>query len=548
MTRLGALTSLRFVAALLIVVLHLHGNFAIPDGLEAWGFGTGVSFFFVLSGFILTYVYSSRRNVGKWDFIVTRFARLWPAHMAAFGLLFVLTPQKVFFHWSWSKLFAFITLTQSWIPQIALNTAFNTPAWSISTEMGFYVCFLFFLPIWRERWLPITLGTLGLVCTLIWLVNTQPFFNNPTAHFSWIYIFPLARLFEFSLGMAAAQIWLVHHDRASFGKTTGTLLEIVALGFAAYLMIHSESWANHASSIRFIGAAGSGWLQSGGFACIGFALLIYVMALERGAISKILAARPLLLLGEISFSIYLIHAPLLWALERFANRLADVPVFLQAAAFGVTLLLLSYIIWSGIELPCRRLIVQALLRKRERSSSGITPKSFLEGSRRGLISASLLLAFLAIPIVWIVNTPRRPHFISSEQAQEKITTAANDVRDINFGRRFLLRGVTIDFLRNPVALHLIWMGVGREKLEYTLLVQLLDRDRKTLWRTSLPQSEVPLKVTAGQHWENVISIPKDRFPGATHLAISLLNTNQKRLVPDRGPLDSEKRRVLIPIP
>ena len=348
--------------------------------------------------------------------------------------------------------------------------------------------------------------------------------------------------------MATAQIWLVRRGSTSWGKTTGTLLEVAALAFAATLMAHAEPWADHASSIRFIGSAGSSWLRSGGIACVGFALLIYLMASERGVISRVLAARPLVLLGEISFSIYLVHAPLLWAMERFANRFRDVPTSLQALGYGATLLLVSYVIWSGIEMPCRRLIVQAVLRKRKRSSSAITPPSFLEGSRRGLIAASLLLALVAIPICRLANTPQRPRFITPEAARETIKSTPTHLRDIHFGNKFLLCAATTIISEDAVELHLIWTGIGRQKLEYNVLVQMIDADGKVLWRTAFPQSETAVKTDAGQTWENVISIPKKRGPVATHLAIILENPDQKkRLAPDRGPVDSVKRRLLIPI-
>src|SRR5690242_19654398 len=86
--KLYALTSLRFVAAALIVLGHSQGTFGIPK--DAWApfvMSQGVSFFFVLSGFILTYVYPSLKLFGIRRFLLARFARIWPAHITAFILL-----------------------------------------------------------------------------------------------------------------------------------------------------------------------------------------------------------------------------------------------------------------------------------------------------------------------------------------------------------------------------------------------------------------------------------------------------------------------------
>jgi len=60
-SKLDQLTALRFFAALMIVVHHLVGVFGIKDIGVNWG--QGVSFFFVLSGFILTYVYPSLESM-----------------------------------------------------------------------------------------------------------------------------------------------------------------------------------------------------------------------------------------------------------------------------------------------------------------------------------------------------------------------------------------------------------------------------------------------------------------------------------------------------
>ena len=79
---INALTGIRFVAALGVFVQHMLGRLGVTTFV--WPFGDGgVTFFFVLSGFILTYVYSHRmtgcRDLPRFYF--TRWARIWPLHM-----------------------------------------------------------------------------------------------------------------------------------------------------------------------------------------------------------------------------------------------------------------------------------------------------------------------------------------------------------------------------------------------------------------------------------------------------------------------------------
>jgi peptidoglycan/LPS O-acetylase OafA/YrhL len=91
---LKPLTSLRFIAAMMIVLLHCKLYFKwewlshMPNTLVH-----GVSFFFVLSGFILSHVYSQRSNVSFGTFIWNRFARLWPCHVATIFILYYTIPE-----------------------------------------------------------------------------------------------------------------------------------------------------------------------------------------------------------------------------------------------------------------------------------------------------------------------------------------------------------------------------------------------------------------------------------------------------------------------
>ncbi len=86
--RLDALTALRFIAATMIVLHHSRGNFGIPGAVgDYFNFAQAVTFFFILSGFVLAYSYptlSGLPAVGR--FYRARIARLWPLHFTTFVL------------------------------------------------------------------------------------------------------------------------------------------------------------------------------------------------------------------------------------------------------------------------------------------------------------------------------------------------------------------------------------------------------------------------------------------------------------------------------
>jgi len=158
-SQLLELTSVRFFAAMAVLLGHFNEFMGIPDWIApAFAGGFGVSFFFVLSGFILCYVYAEPfdggvTKEGYQRFASARFARIYPSYVMALLLITVmydlmnwvrrgsldLPPNPVT---SWlANLLALQTFAPSWETQ----QFWNGPSWSISTEFGFYVLCPFIL-------------------------------------------------------------------------------------------------------------------------------------------------------------------------------------------------------------------------------------------------------------------------------------------------------------------------------------------------------------------------------------------------------------------
>ncbi len=164
-SRLPALTGLRAFAACNIVFFHFSNPkwFGPLAPIVDNGY-TSVSFFLLLSGFILSYNYSERARRGElvhWRFWVARFSRLYPVY--AFAL--VLSLGMLHDEWSarahpdfWKGVVLTPLLLQGWSPSLA--TFWNTPAWTMSTEAFFYLVFPFAVR-WRRP--QSTRGTLALL-------------------------------------------------------------------------------------------------------------------------------------------------------------------------------------------------------------------------------------------------------------------------------------------------------------------------------------------------------------------------------------------------
>lgn len=359
--KIDSLTSLRFIAAGMIVLHHTRESWSrlLPGLSNHVNLGQGVSFFFILSGFILTYVYPQFKSSNEVRrFFVARVARVWPAHMAAIILLFAIYVPLSFgegrsiLTWTLN-----IFMIQGWIPLKEVFFSFNAVAWSISTEFFFYLAFPFLIRDFETTWTYKLMFSFLLVIAIVWFCN---YFNLPAydadakysiSRTALVYINPLSRLFEFVLGMCVALAWKKYYGLSNFGKITGSILELAALGVIA-LFLYLSSYAGYLTSL--IGPAGSEYLGHTG-ASLSFALCIFIISLERGLVSYILRFKIPVLLGEISYSIYLFHQIILrfyGAHPGFA-RFLPLPVL-----YAVTLITTAFFVWMFIEKPSRRFIVK----------------------------------------------------------------------------------------------------------------------------------------------------------------------------------------------
>jgi peptidoglycan/LPS O-acetylase OafA/YrhL len=373
--KLNALTGLRFVAASMIV-LHHSRRLAIP--VLGRSLDHGVSFFFVLSGFILAYAYpklESGRDVA--DFLAARIARIWPAHVV--GLLLALLALRMAID---RTFVANLLLVHGWVPSLPWYFGYNAPSWSISTELFFYLVFPALIFRWRDSWRWKWLATALLVVALIALGKALDLPNLshhdvPTLH-GLLYISPLARLFEFTTGMVVYTAFRrLQPAAAKVDVALFTLLELSAIGFAGYCIVSGSTatflrrhcpdiagqWIGHSSDV-FV-----------------FPFVILVFAFERGWLSRFFGSAPMMLLGEISYSIYLVHVTVFeFYLRRWMVSGTGPDYFGFAGCVAVTLVI-AFTIWVFIEAPCRAAVKRWLRASIVGAISGTISTQL--GTRRG---------------------------------------------------------------------------------------------------------------------------------------------------------------------
>jgi len=313
--RLPALTSLRFFAAFHVVIFHLLAMkiFLGPawfQKLSSIGY-VGVSFFFVLSGFILVYTYAGR-NLSLKDFWRARFARIYPAY--AFSLLIT---APFFFYaalkmdipfFVWVKLHLklasvlVVMLLQAWVPPAALS--WNSVAWSLSVEAFFYLLFPFLLLFFTRRSKPQLflaavaswLASLALSLSYVLLMPDHLAVVDPDVLMAfWLNALkfsPLARLPEFLLGMACGFLFLRSRRESSLA------LPLVLSGMAALVVVVYFS-----ASIPFP-------VLHTALLAPAFAAIVYGFAL-RPRWGAFMDNKLLVLCGDGSYSLYLLHTTII---------------------------------------------------------------------------------------------------------------------------------------------------------------------------------------------------------------------------------------------
>lgn len=541
-SKVDQLTSLRFFAALMIVVYHA--------GLGTIGvnWGQGVSFFFVLSGFILTYVYprlDTLRDTRR--FLRARVARIWPAHVVCFLLGFVLMPYT----WDTGTALANLFLVHAWIPESAYYFSYNGVSWSVSTEAFFYLAFPLLIFRWQDTWvIKFAVACAGLIA-VFWIVDrlALPTYGNSlgeagrlvTQH-GLVYIHPVVRIFEFILGMVAATLWSKH--RRPLRPWLASVLEVAALLLCAVTMAYGNQMALNAQELLASGAL-SLWLSHSG-SLFTFALLIIVMANGGGVVSRALAAPALVLAGEISFSMYLLHQMLLAILARNAPFLTNVPDSLLLPGFFIFLLSASYLMWVWVEIPGRRLLLSGGQIHGSSTMKNSWNRHFPTG--RGAMVAGAFLVALVAAFQYSVKT--HPGLIVSDQETADATTPEcyRPNVDARFDDFVRLAGANIECNATTFRMSFVWQKLGSRSGNHGIAIHFVDATGTILGQAdySLPPG-VP-RLSTGGYWADAVSIPINKVDaGAVAVAIGVYDEEGVLLITDHPKTDWEGRRLVFRI-
>jgi peptidoglycan/LPS O-acetylase OafA/YrhL len=297
--RYATLDSLRGLCACLVALMHFPSGGPVFDSPLIRHSYLMLDFFFVLSGFVIAHSYGHRlgslRQVKM--FLCLRFGRIYPLHLMMLFVLLALESLKLLASMGTSMVPAVVAFAPPWrgvesvLANITLLNGFgfyntwNIPSWSIAIEFFAYAAFA----------LAATTGLLShrrLACAAALAIVVLTLFAGPDMDvlYGWGVLRCLA---GFSVGV------LVHRMLV---RTPGHADEQTLAG----------SWLQEAGMILAVLAfvAWAGDTRASFVAAPLFAVAVAVFARERGAISRMLATRSMTRLGELSYSIYMIHMPL----------------------------------------------------------------------------------------------------------------------------------------------------------------------------------------------------------------------------------------------
>lgn len=327
-TYLLGLDALRFLAAISVVIFHF-GKWSWPfnDGFLVSYINVanlGVSFFFVLSGFIMFYVYKNTAmdRAGIYNFLVARFTRIIPLYILTLlvSILYLYNFEQI--DLSIKTILYHLFFIQSWIPGEVLTLNFVN--WTLSIEMFFYLIFPFlFLSMKKSPrnfiFATILIWIVSNVATILLALNLD---SSSVFNYELVKYFPLLHLNNFLVGMVGSYLYFNQ-------KIDMRILQKVSYVFFALVLIYPL----FIPEFMHIGH------HNGLFAPI-FLLVIFHILNPRNICSKILRLKFFTVLGKASYGVYLLQAPVYWFVYLFYKKLGVFETLGEEGRFYIFLIVL----------------------------------------------------------------------------------------------------------------------------------------------------------------------------------------------------------------
>ena len=320
--KISTLQGARFLFVLLIFLSHCSS----PYITSPFDFGgeCGVSFFFILSGFVLSFGYGPRVSRGEFrtrQFFWRHFMKLYPLHLLLFAIMLVLD-WRIGNHYDWSQILTTLLLVQSWIPSNHTLYNINPVSWFLCDTIFFYLIFKYLSSfIIKMSWSKLIKLITGFV--VVYLIAAWHVPNNMIN--CTLYANPLLRAFDFALGIVAYRYYKTA-DISNIKNCThniGMLVISIGVGMTLY-GVYQMLDGNGVRSVALF------WPV--------MPVFIICLATIDGTedfLSRLLSSRLMMWLGNMSFEFFMVHSLVMRLLKHVMKT--GVSIFSDYMFFGVAL-------------------------------------------------------------------------------------------------------------------------------------------------------------------------------------------------------------------
>lgn len=266
-----------------------------------FGGDCGVSFFFMLSGFVLCHAHGKEvtdSRFGHKRFILRQLSKIYPLHIATL-LATILIGMKAGIYPGIGNLALNITLLQSWIPDPDIHFGFNSVSWFLSDIMFFYLMFPSLVRCtMKAKKRHLTFGIAAVAAAYICILTAVP--EKKTN--SLLYVSPALRIIDFAIGIILYRLYKSDFTKSAVrrikagGKLQAGLIECVAI----IMMI--ATYAVYQTTEERWRCASLFWLT--------MPVFIYIMATANatgGFVADILKSRTALWLSRLTMEIFMTH-------------------------------------------------------------------------------------------------------------------------------------------------------------------------------------------------------------------------------------------------
>jgi peptidoglycan/LPS O-acetylase OafA/YrhL len=351
--QLDQITFTRFIAALSVVFFH-YGVDVFPASIpylhELVTAGPiAVNYFYILSGFIMAIAYyrpQEQAGFNQWKYWLARFARIYPVYLVALLLIAVVKyktlSDDVF------TLPLHLTMLQAWVPSYPITL--NTPGWSLSVEAFFYLCFPFLLlgvyKYGTYRFIIVAVALWVATQAIVLVLHNSEYYAVKSLLHDFLFYNPVMHLNAFIAGFLTG---IFFKNKKIKRLRYNTFWLVVSVAIIVLLLMYRPTIE---SMVGLHIAYGNGLIAPA------FLFFIVLLAQETSVIASILSYKWLVLLGEASFSLYILQKPLHGIYEKLIINKIALSEMMHFYIFLILLIIVSILSYKYFETPARKFINQ----------------------------------------------------------------------------------------------------------------------------------------------------------------------------------------------